>query len=123
MFETFKAGTHYGDWEGTAAADGHDLLSVHKYLRENDLMSDEEFLIATSVYVIEGSAFIRAYTFRGGPAMESVREEIAKDSDPVSVHEIRLEMTLDEYIKLFKQFNVVLTWRGLNLQGLAFNTV
>ncbi len=123
MAQTFKAGTHYGDWEGTAAADGPHSDSVQDYLEKNGLISDEEFLIATSIYLIEGTPYIRAYTFTGGPAMESVQDAIAKHSGPIPVREIRLEITLGEFIKMFKQIHVILTWHGLNLQGVTFNPV
>ena len=51
----FKAGTQYGDWEGTAAADGPNSDSIERYLEANGLINPGEYLIATSISIIEGS--------------------------------------------------------------------
>jgi hypothetical protein len=42
---------------------------------------------------------------------------------PIPVREIRLELTLEEFFALFKRFDVMLTWDGLELEGRPFDIV
>ena len=84
----FKAGTQYGDWEGTAAADGPNSDSIERYLEANGLINPGEYLIATSISIIEGSQYVNAHVVTGGPGMESVRDLIAKTMGPLPVREI-----------------------------------
>ena len=35
----FKASTHYGDWEGTATADGNNEWSVEEYLTDKGVVN------------------------------------------------------------------------------------
>ncbi len=51
--ESFKASVQYGDWEGTAAADGAHAISVDDYLEKKGLIKSGEFLLATSLWVGE----------------------------------------------------------------------
>jgi len=120
---TFKASVQYGDWKGTAAADDADFNALDKYLDEKGLKHADEFLIATSLWVGEnhpgrlGSISATAYLHRGHRSAESVKASISSSSGPVPVRRVQLELTIQEYIELFKRFDVMLTRRGLDLDG------
>lgn len=46
---TFKAKVQYQDWEGTAAADGHQGHEFEEFLETKQLMGQHETLIALSL--------------------------------------------------------------------------
>jgi hypothetical protein len=127
--DTFKAGVQYGDWEGTAAADGADATAVHNYLEEKGLIGKDEFLLAVNLGVGEnhggkiGSIFVRAFVFKGSNNFDTLKPVLDQMTGPIPVREIRLELTLEEFFGLFKRFDVMLTWDGLELEGRPFDIV
>ena len=42
---SFKASVQYNDWEGTAAADDADVVSLTRYLATNGLINENEYLL------------------------------------------------------------------------------
>lgn len=120
--ESFDASVHYDDWKGTAAADNSDHLRITEYLRNQNLMSDDEFLLSISFGVIQGHNHIRAFIYQGGPDIQGVNELIAAMTDPVPVREVRLDMTSDEFLNLFKMFQVKLQYKELDLEGKELET-
>jgi hypothetical protein len=123
--ESFKASTQYGDWEGTAKADDQPK-SLHNYLEEKGLMKEHEFLLAATIYVGEhdfDSPYIKAFVFEKGRNFESVKHEIDAMEGPIPVREVRVELTTREFLDLFKRFDVVLTWHGLELEGREYRAV
>ena len=121
--ESFKASTQYGDWEGTAAADGQPH-SLEEYLTEKGLMKEHEFLLAATLYVGDqafDSPQIRAFIYEKGADYESAKAEIDSIKGPIPVREIELKMKVKEFIDLFKRFDVMLTWHGLDLAGRKYS--
>ncbi|MGC9292697.1 MAG: hypothetical protein ACP5EP_08215 [Acidobacteriaceae bacterium] len=123
MMETFKASVQYGDWEGTAAADGAHPTSVEEYLGNKGLINPNEFLVAASLYVQEKSTYVRVFVFEHGKEFESVKDTLIATSGPILVREVEIELTLEEFVDLFKRFSVVLTWSGLQLEGRNYSVV
>lgn len=118
--ESFKATTQYGDWEGTAAADdAHE--SLHDYLEGKGLIKSDEFVLAVTFYSSEGFVLVRVFVFERGGEFESVKGALSANTGPVWVREVTLELMPDEFLKLFKRFDVMLTWRGLGLQGREYS--
>lgn len=121
----FKASVQYGDWEGTAAADGADNKTLEQYLSQQNLIHDGEFLIATHLFVGENHhgkiehVFIEVYLYEG-ERFEEARNSLANTTGPIPVRVVRLDLSLEEYIGLFKRFAVTLTWRDLGLEGREF---
>ena len=112
----FNASVRYGDWHGTAAADNTDFQErLHAHLEKNKLMKPGEFLIAVSLWVGEGSTFIHAYLFQGGPSYDDVLNQLGEIDGPVPVREVAITMSLQEFLKSFKRFSVILTWQDLPL--------
>jgi hypothetical protein len=120
--EGFEASVQYNDWKGTVAADNSDHETIKGYLRQHELMSDEEFLLSVSFYSGEGSTSIRVFLYRGGPRIKDVDKEIAATKHSVPVREVRLDMTIDEFLRLFKRFNVTFQLDGINIKGRDFET-
>lgn len=121
--ERFKASTQYGDWEGTAAADNQPT-SLHDFLEEKGLIEEHEFLLAATLYVGEhsyDSPYVKAYLFKGDD-YESVKKKLDANKGPIPVREVDIKLTTEEFLELFKRFDVMLTWHGLNLQGREFVT-
>ncbi len=120
--ESFKASTQYGDWEGTAAADGQHR-SLHEYLKEKGLMKSHEFLLAVTLYVPEhdyARPFVRVFLYEKGKDYESVKASIEATKGPIPVRKLELKLTTEEFLELFKRFDVTLTWHGLELEGRDF---
>jgi hypothetical protein len=120
--EGFEASAQYNDWKGTVAADDSDHETIKGYLRQHELMSDDEFLLSVSFYSGEGSTSIRVFLYKGGPSIKNVGNEIAAIKYPVPVREVRLDRTTDEFLKLFKRFNVTFQRDGINIKGRDFET-
>jgi hypothetical protein len=121
--ESFKASTHYTDWEGTASADSSDALAWQHYLEKRGLIKSGEFLLATSLWVGEihdgkvESVFVRAFLFKGPEDVEGVNKAIAAITGPIPVRAIDIPLKLEEFFGLFKQFELILTWHGIQLEG------
>jgi len=111
--EVFQAGTQYGDWKGTAAADGEHAISFEQYLESKGLTREGEFLIAVSFYSEHEFVYVRAFFYEGPQALEEVRKKLSKVKDPIPVRAVEVPLTVAEFFSKFKRFNVVLTWRGL----------
>jgi hypothetical protein len=120
--EHFKASTQYEDWEGTSAAD-EQPTSIRDYLKKKGLMKEQEFLLAVTLYVGEhnyDAPFVRVFLYDKGKDFESVRDAIKATKGPIPVRSVELKLTTEEFLKMFKRFDVMLTWRGLELDGRDF---
>jgi hypothetical protein len=125
--ETFTAGVQYDDWVGTAAADNAHPEDLAKFLEAKELLDRKtEFLVATSIWIGENNngvvrpPYIDAFIAPRSD-FESVAEHLKSEPDPLDLKRVHVELTLEEFIGLFKRFNVVLTKKGLNLNGRAYN--
>jgi hypothetical protein len=120
--EKFKASTQYGDWEGTASADNaHN--SIHDYLLQQKLMEEGEFLVGVSLYSSENSIYMRAFVLPGKADFKSVKDALDSTDGPISVREVNLTLKLEEFLDLFKRFDVVLTSHGLELEGREYSVI
>lgn len=123
VMTTFKASVQYGDWKGTAAADNADQGPLTEILRARGRIQPDEVLIAADLWVGEnhggklGTVFCRAYLYVGGGDFDTVQAALGSQPDPIPVKPVNLELTIEDFVLLFKRFNVVLTRNGLNLEG------
>lgn len=117
----FKAHVQYGDWEGTAAADASDQLEIHDYLRNKGLLKDNEFLLAVQIFVGETHhnkvehVYVAAFIYEGQDSFDKLKPILDQLTRPIPVRQVRLTLTLAEFVGMFKRFDVMLTWHGLNL--------
>jgi hypothetical protein len=115
MSLTFKAQVQYQDWEGTAAADGHQGHDFEEFLKGNQLMGPNETLIALSLSVIQGSVHVHAVVVdRTG---YNSAKDLVEGTNPIPVRRVDLNLTLQEFFSHLKRFNAVLTWNTLDLTG------
>lgn len=118
--DSFKASTHYADWKGTASADdAHN--SIHELLRKMGLIKENEFLLSVSFFSIEGSFFVSAKVFEGMGNVTGVEQYLAEHVGSIPVREAKFEMPPSDFLGLFKQFDVLLTWDGLKLEGREYS--
>jgi len=121
--ERFKASTQYGDWKGTVAAD-EQPSSIRDYLKKNKLIGDHEFLLAATLYVGENSfdaPYIKAFVFEKGNDYQSVKAALEANKGPIPVRRVDVKLTMQEFFELFKRFDVMLTWHGLELEGREYS--
>lgn len=122
---SFTASVQYDDFKGTAAADNADHRSVQEFLRDKGLMTAAEFVVAISLWIGENqgsrmaSVYVAAYVYERAGTFDTVKAAIAAQ-DPVEVRKIVLEVSLEEFIVLFKRFSVMLTPKGLGIDGRQF---
>ena|SRR5260221_5952223 len=124
---SFEASVQYGDWEGTAHADNADRDEIHECLREKGLMEPSDFLLGIDFYMtgeMRGddrkldAPMIRCFFLeQRGPTFESVQSAVGSIDGPIPVVARDVKLTLLDFFRLFKRFNVVLTARDLSLGG------
>jgi hypothetical protein len=119
--DTFRAAVQYGDWEGTASADNADQQDLRNLLINKKLIDgDQEFLIGATLWIGENhggkvqAPFLRAILVKGRE-FDRIKPQLEAQRDPIPVRSVDLELTLVEFLGLFKRFSVVLTNRGLGL--------
>ncbi len=127
MTQRFKASVQYGDWEGTAAADDLDKDDLRDYLRQQNLISEKEFLIAVKLRIGENhpgrvmQPSVTAIVY-DSVDYDTVAGKLQREPDPLSVREVQLELSLEEFIGMFKRFSVTLSSRGLDLIEREYTT-
>lgn len=129
---TFEASVQYGDWEGTAQADNADKREIHEYLKEKGLMKASEFLLGIDFFMsgemgddrkLDPPIVRCSFLEQRGPDFESVQATLRSIQDPIPVRVRDVELTLADFFRLFKRFNVVLTWRDLSLGGREYREI
>jgi len=126
----FRAGVQYGDWKGTAAADNVDYgHGLQKYLEDKKLITDEEYLVAASMWVGENpgggeidQVYVHAYIYAGDDKLETVAAAIENQAE-IPVREVDLALKIEDFIAMFKRFEVVLTWSSLDIGDREYRVV
>ncbi|MEL3892531.1 hypothetical protein V6B08_19800 [Ferrovibrio sp. MS7] len=122
----YRASVQYNDWKGTAAADDADKNSLSDLLTERGLMNEGEFLLSAHLWVGEvhggelGSVFVCATITQLSNA-DAVESLVRANCGPLPVKRVELELSLGEFVVLFKRFAVVLTSRDLNLTDFKYS--
>jgi hypothetical protein len=117
----FQATSQYNDWKGTAAADDPHPGDLRGLLRDRRLITDDEFVVGMEVWIGENHAgqvapaSIRVLAIR---AADFGQAQSKLAAGPVVVRKIDLELSLEEFIGLFKRVSIKLAWRDLPLSGL-----
>jgi hypothetical protein len=120
---TLRAHVHYEDWEGTAAADVADKRNLRSLLEKNGAFDPEtEFLAAIELSIWENQAatveqaHIRALIAQKPPG-ENWGPQFKEERDSIPLRSVPIEMSIAEFLGLFKRFAVTLTTGGLGLTG------
>lgn len=115
--EIFHASVQYNDLKGSVAADRADQVDATKWLRDNGHTSDEEYVLGIRMWAGENHGVHKdpvSVTFlvselRGYSSIP----EMLENNNPVHVREIRVDMSISEFLALFKRFEVTLSNSGL----------
>lgn len=122
---TFRASAQYNDWIGTSAADNADKNSIHDYLRGKKLVTENEFPVGIEVFIGENHGgkvkppYIHVLVIDKSD-YETAAAALGKP-DPLHLRKVDIEITLEEFIGLFKRFSVALSPRGINITGREYN--
>ena len=95
-----KASTQYNDYVGTAAADMSDYTKLEDYLKAKGLNTDRYKPIGVELYC-GYSSFIHL-TF--------LCKDTESGNNTIMKFAFEKEITIEEFLNLFKRFNVLLTW-------------
>jgi hypothetical protein len=124
--ETFEAQTQYGDWKGTASADeyGDGDVSFEQVFEVTGKVNKEtEILIGFEFSAGEDSFFLYGYYHPKSlsPDIEgtipALDRQFKRDSKPIQVKRVTVELTQQEFFKRLKRFRVVLVDSGLKIVG------
>ena len=123
----FKAGVQYGDWKGSAAADNADMNAIQMKLRESGILKSSEFLVGFEAYAGEsrgdqGPYFSCRAFIIDGSKFETAKEAV-DSQNPIPVKARDMKLSLLEFFALFKRFDMVLTHRGLEIEGREYTEV
>lgn len=121
MSDVFKAGAQYDDWTGTAAADNQEL-ALYDLLEERGLKREGEAVVGVNFYSGEHFISISAYLVE---ATDAVSAKAYLDStETPNLRKVDIDdISAEEFLGLFKRFNVVLGKKGLNLSGRDYNSI
>ena len=123
-FTRFQAGTQYGDWKGTAAADepGADSSFEELFEATGKVDKDKEVLIGFEFYAGEMSFYLAGYyhpTSNSNPEGwgPSLNDDFKRNAEPIRVKQVKVDLTLEQFFRYFKRFNVVMVQDGLDIIG------
>ncbi len=119
--ESFKAVVQYGDLKGTSAADRADKADAEKWLKEQKLSQEGEFLLGIQLWVGENHGAHKdpvSVTFLLAPLgnYDSLQKMIDSHEGPIVVRKVRQQMPIAQFLGFFKRFAVTLS-AGSMLEG------
>ena len=123
---TFQAGVQYGDWKGTAAADEfgdarrdlEDLFQAKgKVDIENDILIAFEFFIGENDFFYLMGFFHPKSESTADGWIPSLNHDFDENTDPIRVKQVKVDISLSEFLAFLKRFSVVLVRQGLDISG------
>ncbi len=117
-----KASVQYNDWTGTCAADNAGDRAMLCFLTERGLINDTECLVGIELWIGENHAgkveqpYVTAFVIEGHKDHDDVTKLIG-ETNPIPMKRIDVEISLNEFLSLFKRFDLVLSWSTLKLTG------
>lgn len=118
MEETFRAGTQYGDWKGTAAADNHDRRDLRIYLEEKGLLKENERIVGITMFsgevhtATQDEEVYVTVLVSEGQDITSISERVMA-GEILQVRKISFQMYLNEFFCLFKRFELCISNHGM----------
>jgi hypothetical protein len=119
--DIFRASVQYGDWQGTVAADNADFMAFYNLLLGKRLITETDFLVGIHVWIGENHGghvkppYITAFLLEGVDNYESAEVALREMSDPLDLKRVRIKLTLNEFLGLFKRFSIAISPRGLDI--------
>ena len=126
--DTFQASAQYNDWKGDVAADNADKQGIEILMRERGLLSDNEFLVGVDLWLGEmhGSKLERPSVYAyviDADKYENAEKTLKETSGPLRVKKVDLDLSMEEFLLLFKRFSLAISWRGLDLMGRELDVI
>jgi hypothetical protein len=110
--DSLKASVQYGDFDGTAAADSSDFAGMEKFAKKHGIDTERYFRLGFKIY-LGGQNFTSVSILTidtevvGAKSFDSIQEYINRNQK-LPYSGFRTEATLEEAVKAFKRFEVVL---------------
>ncbi|BFR49497.1 hypothetical protein RVX_R25580 [Nitratidesulfovibrio sp. HK-II] len=116
--EKFQASVQYGDYKGTACADGHDRHTLQGYIKEKGLVQEGELIVGISMFsgevhgrVQDGNVSVSVLV-ADVKGFDAFQDSISSGED-VDIREICLDMRLEEFFGFFKRFKICVSSHGV----------
>lgn len=123
----FHAQVQYGDWHGTSTADDHGQTNFRKYLENENLIKEGEFLVGIEMRSeeVHGSTqddevYVRVLVATG-EGYDNI-EAAVRSGKPIKVREVELRLKLNKFFGLFKRFAISISAGGM-INGLDIETI
>lgn len=115
--ENHTASVQYNDYKGTIAADRSDDIRIREILEQKGLISDTERLIGVKLYRgtlgTSDAAFVSINAYKIDIAgSKDIKTHVQNTSDP-KVLKVELDISLEEFMNLFKRLSLVLIQKDL----------
>lgn len=128
MSQRFRASASYGDWIGTSAADSADRGAIDDFVKKKGLIKHGEVLLGFSMYVGENhGGKVRPpyiyFFFFDREDYENAKAALASMSDPVDLRRVRVDLTIEEFIGLFKLFSISMSLRNILEPDREYNMI
>ena len=121
--EMFDASVQYGDWDGGCAADDGDLTSIRRLLEDRGLIKDGEFIVGIHTFNGENHenrelapVYITVLLIPT-KKFEDAEKFLRGHYDPIPVRKIVLELSLENFARLFKRFSIAICRKNLSMLG------
>lgn len=114
MFEVFNAGLQYDDYKGTVACDDTDLSTLKSELRKLFNLEKDSIIIGIKVdanYKGRTSDIDNFSVIIYIPEDQDYEDEI-KNNEEVNVKKLSTNISLQDFFKLFKRFQITLSSKG-----------
>lgn len=123
----FSSSVQYNDLKGTVSADRADMTDARKWLLDQGLINEDEFVIGIEMFAGENHGEHRdpvsvRFLVSGLNGYQNIPEMIQNTPAPLPVKEIQKDMNVSDFFALFKRFNVTLSNDGM-LEGTEFSAI
>jgi len=125
--QSFRAATQYNDYTGTVAADRSDNLSFGDLLVERGLKHADEHVVGFEIVFNENSGQaipnpgIVAFVGQGSSIAEVAQQ--MENGGSFKLRAIEVDLSIADFFRYFKRFNVMLSNSSLKLNDAEFETV
>lgn len=115
------ASVQYDDWEGTVAADDADNRSFFTLLKESGAMREDEYPVSIQLYIGENHAGKVERPMISALLLPLKGADAAKahiqNGQTLKLRRVEIEISLNDFMGLFKRFHIVLTRNGMALEN------
>lgn len=114
----FVASVQYGDLEGTVKADSVLENDAYDWLEDKGLIDENEFILGITMDTRENRGTFKdpvhvSFLLTEPRDRDTVESMVMSSQGPIELRRVRVEMKLEEFISLFKRFNIALSPYGI----------